>query len=156
MEIDQKQLRELMRALKQFDVQELEIEKNGERIYLRRGADPAQVAPLSFAPSMMPAPPPTPVVALSPALSERAADPNVVDITSPFVGTFYRSPSPDAAAFVDVGSEIRSGQVLCIVEAMKLMNEIEAEISGTLVEVVAANGRPVEFGEVLFRVRKSS
>ena len=76
-------------------------------------------------------------------------------ITSPFVGTFYRSPSPDAPAFVDVGTEIRPGQVLCIVEAMKLMNEIEAEIAGTIVEVAAENGKPVEYGDVLFRVKKA-
>jgi acetyl-CoA carboxylase biotin carboxyl carrier protein len=164
MEIDLKQLRELMRSLKQFDVTELEIEKDGERVYLRRGPDTSLVsaiapgvAPANFnMPSMMPPasgassgslPPPPPV--------PRVDDPNVVTITSPFVGTFYRSPSPDAASFVDVGSEIRSGTVLCIVEAMKLMNEIESEIAGTIVEVVSENGKPVEYGDVLFRVRKA-
>lgn len=163
MEIDLKQLRELMRSLKQFDVTELEIEKDGERVYLRRGPEggptiapslvtPAFAAPASFAPpSASPSIPPPPPV----ASESRVDDPNVVTITSPFVGTFYRSPSPDAAAFVDVGTEIRPGQVLCIVEAMKLMNEIEAEIGGTIVEVVGENGKPVEYGDVLFRVRKS-
>jgi acetyl-CoA carboxylase biotin carboxyl carrier protein len=78
-----------------------------------------------------------------------------VDVTSPFVGTFYRSPSPDAPSFVDVGSVVRPGQTLCIVEAMKLMNEIEAEVSGTIVEVFAQNGKSVEFGQKLFRVKKA-
>ncbi|AKF06163.1 acetyl-CoA carboxylase biotin carboxyl carrier protein [Sandaracinus amylolyticus] len=162
MEIDLKQLRELMRSLKQFDVSELEIEKDGERIYLRRGADTV------VAPSAVIAAPAAPVSSLPPALPVAAApgasaaaaasassDPNVVAITSPFVGTFYRSPSPDAAPFVDVGTEIRPGQVLCIVEAMKLMNEIESEISGTIVEVLGDNGKPVEYGDALFKVRKS-
>ena len=84
-----------------------------------------------------------------------ADDASIATITSPFVGTFYRAPSPQAPSFVDVGSEIRPGTVLCIVEAMKLMNEIEAEIAGTIVEVVAANGKPVEYGDPLFRVRKA-
>jgi acetyl-CoA carboxylase biotin carboxyl carrier protein len=165
MEIDLKQLRELMRSLRQFDVTELEIEKDGERIYLRRGAEPAAYTPVAAPPpgmpiaSMYPPPPPPPPHAEAPkaaaAPATSANDPSLTTITSPFVGTFYRSPSPDAPAFVDVGAEIRPGQVLCIVEAMKLMNEIEAEIAGTIVEVVAANGKPVEYGDPLFRVRKS-
>ncbi|MFO0714345.1 MAG: acetyl-CoA carboxylase biotin carboxyl carrier protein [Sandaracinus sp.] len=166
MEIDLKQLREIMRSLKQFDVTELEIEKDGERIYLRRGAETTLVAP-AIAPGIAPPtllagasvmPPPAPGAA-SPSVPPpppvpRVEDPNVVTITSPFVGTFYRAPSPDASPFVDAGSDIRVGQVLCIVEAMKLMNEIESEIAGTIVEVVGENGKPVEYGDVLFRVRK--
>ena len=76
-------------------------------------------------------------------------------MTSPFVGTFYRSPSPDAPAFCDVGSVVRPGQTLCIIEAMKLMNEIEAEMSGTVVEIYAQNGKSVEFGQKLFRIKKA-
>ena len=162
MEIDLKQLRELMRSLKQFDVTELEIEKDGERVYLRRGSDASLVAAISpgIAPanfnmaSMMPAASSSPSLPPPPPMP-RIDDLNVVTITSPFVGTFYRSPSPDAASFVEVGSEIRSGTVLCIVEAMKLMNEIESEIAGTIVEVVSESGKPVEYGDVLFRVRKA-
>jgi acetyl-CoA carboxylase biotin carboxyl carrier protein len=77
------------------------------------------------------------------------------DVTCPFVGTFYRAPSPDAPSFVEIGSVVRPGQTLCIVEAMKLMNEIEAEVSGTVVEVYAQNGKPVEFGQKLFRIKKA-
>jgi acetyl-CoA carboxylase biotin carboxyl carrier protein len=165
MEIDLKQLRELMRSLRQFDVTEVEIEKDGERIYLRRGPDAASYAAVAAPPptmvSLMPGalpPPPAPPAHGAPkaaAAPVPADDASVTTITSPFVGTFYRSPSPQAPAFVDVGSEIRPGTVLCIVEAMKLMNEIESEVAGTIVEIVAANGKPVEYGDALFRVRKS-
>ncbi len=161
MEIDLKQLRELMRSLKQFDVTELELEKEGERIYLRRGPDGAQptmvAAPMmaSIAPTTGSIPPPAPVPDVASSKAAPASDPSLTTITSPFVGTFYRSPSPDASPFVDVGSEIRVGQVLCIVEAMKLMNEIESEIGGVIVEVAVENGKPVEYGDVLFRVKKS-
>jgi acetyl-CoA carboxylase biotin carboxyl carrier protein len=163
MEIDLKQLRELMRSLRQFDVTEVEIEKDGERIYVRRGPEAgayaAHAAPpppmmMSMAPAPLPPPPPTPAGAPK-AAAPAKDDPSVTTITSPFVGTFYRSPSPSAPSFVDVGSEIRPGSVLCIVEAMKLMNEIESEIAGTIVEIVATNGKPVEYGDALFRVRKS-
>jgi acetyl-CoA carboxylase biotin carboxyl carrier protein len=164
MEIDLKQLRELMRSLRQFDVTEVEIEKDGERIYLRRGAEPVSYAAVAAPPppmaSMMPSgalPPPPAMPAKSAAAPATAAadDPSVTTITSPFVGTFYRAPGPNVSAFVDVGSEIRPGSVLCIVEAMKLMNEIESEIAGTIVEIVATNGKPVEYGDPLFRVRKA-
>jgi acetyl-CoA carboxylase biotin carboxyl carrier protein len=80
----------------------------------------------------------------------------LVDLTSPIVGTFYRQPSPGASSFVEVGDRVRKGQVLCIVEAMKLMNEIESEIDAEVVEILVANGQPVEFGEVLFRLRPMS
>ncbi len=162
MEIDLKQLRELMRSLRQFDVTEVEIEKDGERIYLRRGAEPVSYGAVAAPPPpgpgapAAPLPPPPPAPPKAAAASVAAADdPSIATITSPFVGTFYRAPSPQAPAFVDVGSEIRPGTVLCIVEAMKLMNEIEAEIAGTIVEIVATNGKPVEYGDALFRVRKA-
>ena len=80
---------------------------------------------------------------------------DVVDVTSPFVGTFYRAPTPDTPSFVEVGAVVRPGQTLCIAEAMKLMNEIEAEVSGTVIEVFAQNGKSVEFGQKLFRIKKA-
>ena len=128
---------------------------------MRRGAVSTLAPGVGVAaPATAAGPPPPPVahgVSAAPSTPAPAGsdDPNVVSITSPFVGTFYRSPSPDAAPFVDVGTEIRPGQVLCIVEAMKLMNEIESEIAGTIVEVLAQNGKPVEYGDALFKVRKS-
>ena len=82
-------------------------------------------------------------------------DANIVVITSPFVGTFYRSPTPTAAAFVELNVHVRAGQAICIVEAMKLMNEIECEVDGTVVEILAENGKPVEYGDKLFKIRRS-
>jgi acetyl-CoA carboxylase biotin carboxyl carrier protein len=156
MEIDLKQLRELMRAMKQLDVNELEIEAEGQRIYLRRGPDGQSAAPQYAAPPLT-LPPPHLGTMPPPAAEadESGEDASVTYITSPFVGTFYRAPSPDAPAFVDVGQKINRGQALCIVEAMKLMNEIESEISGTVLEVLVENGKPVEFGQRLFKVKTS-
>ena len=82
-------------------------------------------------------------------------DADSIDVTSPFVGTFYRAASPEAPSFVETGAVVRTGQTLCIVEAMKLMNEIEAEVSGTVTEIYVQNGKPIEFGQKLFRIKKS-
>jgi len=158
MDIDLKQLREIMRALKQFDIREIVLEKGDEKIKLVRESGQPASGQVSYAlPGYSMAPPPGAVAdaghAAAPAVV--ADDANVVFVTSPFVGTFYRTPSPDSASFVEVGSTIRPGQVLCIVEAMKLMNEIEAEIAGTILDALVENGKPVEYGDKLFRVRKS-
>ncbi len=159
MEIDIKQIRELMKAMKQLGVNELEIEGSGERVFMRRGKgvamSPTTVVQTGPA-SVMPPPPVAPVASTAPAPKKEVKDDaDIVFITSPFVGTFYRSPSPDAKAFVDVGATISAGSVLCIVEAMKLMNEIEAEIDGTIVEILVEDGKAVEFGDNLFKVKKS-
>lgn len=160
MDIDLKQLKELMRSLKQFDITELELEKDGERIKLCRSTSEAGTHTLSVAPSAFGFPqqvaaPQAPVSVPPAAKASAEDDASIVYISSPFVGTFYAAPSPDAAPFVQAGSEIKPGQVLCIVEAMKLMNEIEAEIGGTIVEILRENGKPVEFGDKLFKVKKS-
>jgi acetyl-CoA carboxylase biotin carboxyl carrier protein len=94
--------------------------------------------------------------AMAPPPAADAAAADLVEVRAPIVGTFYRSPSPEAPAFVDVGSHITRGQTLCIVEAMKVMNEIEAELDGEIVAVLCSNGQPVEYGEVLFRVRRTA
>jgi acetyl-CoA carboxylase biotin carboxyl carrier protein len=154
MDIDLKQLKELMRSLKQFDISELEIEKDGERIKLCRTLEGTSHVLSAGAPSIMPSVAPA-AVATSSVAPPAADDGSYFFITSPFVGTFYASKTPGAEPFVKVGSEIKPGQVLCIVEAMKLMNEIEAEAAGTVVEVLRENGKPVEFGELLFKVKKS-
>jgi acetyl-CoA carboxylase biotin carboxyl carrier protein len=154
MDIDLKQLKELMRSLKQFEISELEIEKNGERIKLCRAGE-VVAAPISYA-SVAPAAPSAAAPSLPPPAAAPAVDDaNVHYITSPFVGTFYPSPTPGAEPFVKVGSEVKPGQTLCIVEAMKLMNEIEADIAGTILEVLRENGKPVEYGDKLFKVKKS-
>jgi acetyl-CoA carboxylase biotin carboxyl carrier protein len=145
MKVDLEQLRELIRLLDEATLTEIEVEHDDDRIRVRR--DPAAIVtavPQSVAP----------VAAGSTAPGAEAAETeeDAIYVTSPFVGTFYRSPSPDGDAFVDVGDEIVVGQVLCIVEAMKLMNEIEAETAGTVVEVLVENGKPVEYGDRLFRI----
>lgn len=157
MDIDLKQIRELMRAMKQLDVNELEIEQKDERIFLRRGAsgDTVALQPALYgaAGSIPPPPmsvPPTPVA----APEEPKSDPDAVFITSPFVGTFYSRPRPNEPSFVGVGSTVAAGQTVCIVEAMKLFNEIEAEFGCIVEEFLVADQQPVEFGTKLFRVRR--
>ncbi|HEX2568816.1 MAG TPA: acetyl-CoA carboxylase biotin carboxyl carrier protein [Polyangia bacterium] len=157
--------RALASILREFDLSEIEVVRHGQRLRLRRQATLAgAVTALPAAPAALPPPipaaatPSAPVAqaAPAPAASAPATDDKAqptVYITSPFVGTFYRSPSPEASSFVEVGQRIKKGQVLCIIEAMKLMNEIEAEINGTVVAIMAENGQPVEYGEPLFQIR---
>ena len=151
MEIDLDQLRELMKALQEFDVDELKLERGDETIVMKRGVVAGTVMaapyPMAAGPATIAAPAPTPSASVTP-------EPEGDYITSPFVGTFYRSPKPESPAFVDAGQDFAAGQTLCIVEAMKLMNEIEAEFSGTVLEVLVENGKPVEYGDRLFRVEK--
>jgi len=155
MDIDLGQLKDLMRTLSQFDLSELEIEKNGERIKLTRHVSGGVAQVHGGAPplaAVVPAAPPSP--SLKPAVSED--DAHVHYITSPFVGTYYECPSPNSPAFVHIGSEIKPGDTLCIVEAMKLMNEIEADVAGTILEIYPVSGKPVEYGERLFKVKKKA
>lgn len=151
MNIDLNQLRALMEAMREFELDEMELENSEERIVLRRGSAsaPVAIAPaptyVTHAPSMVP---PAPSMAPAPAATADAAD--VVYVTSPFVGTFYRSSSPGGEPFVKPGSRVEVGQTLCIVEAMKLMNEIEADKAGVVKAILTENGQPVEFGQPLF------
>jgi acetyl-CoA carboxylase biotin carboxyl carrier protein len=150
-----KQLEGLLRVLEDRDISEFEFQDEKVRVHLKRGA-PVIAAPAAYAPlhAVGTSQPPGPTVPTEVG-SMKQAESNVAYVTSPFVGTFYRSPSPDAAPFVDVGSNIRAGQALCIVEAMKLMNEIEAEFAGTILECLVETGSPVEFGQRLFKVKKA-
>ncbi len=143
--MDIEKLKDIIALLSGTDVTSLEWKSAGESIAIHRlGPPQASGAPAANLPSTA-APAPLAVVP-PPAEARRLL------VTSPFVGTFYRSPSPDAPSFVEVGQAVRKGQVLCIVEAMKLMNEIEAEVDGRVAEILAQNGQPVEFGEPLFRL----
>jgi acetyl-CoA carboxylase biotin carboxyl carrier protein len=164
--IDLNFLQELIRTLDESGIDHIELERGGTRIRVSKSpvtsspAVPAEGAraPVASegagreapaAPSANPAAAPT----ASPVTDEvPAGNDGYLDITSPMVGTFYRSPSPDADAFAEVGSRISRGDPLCIIEAMKLMNELESEIEGIVREVCVANGEPVEYGQVLFRV----
>ena len=147
MEISLKQLKNLLKTLEEEGVSEFEYKD--EKYSLRVGFGRSLGAPTLGAPAFAPA-------GASGVVEAVAAkdDPGVVFVTSPFVGTFYRSPSPDSGPFVEIGHVVKPGQPLCIVEAMKLMNEIESEYAGTILEVLVENGTSVEFGQKLFKLKQ--
>jgi len=147
-------IRELAGIFQDHELDELEIETGETRMLLRRGDVP--VVTQAAAPVVAAAPAAAPAVAAAPAAAPvaAAADKPGDFITSPFVGTFYRSPRPDAPSFVEVGSKVQPGSTVCIVEAMKLFNEIEADFGCTIEEVLVEDGQPVEYGAKLFRVTK--
>jgi acetyl-CoA carboxylase biotin carboxyl carrier protein len=149
--MDVDKLKAILSALQGTEVTRLTWTDGTETLTLRLGHPPAPA--IHAAPTVAPQiqPPPAAAPAAAPAAPKAAAPDNTFTVNSPFVGTFYRSPSPETPAFVEVGSLVQKGQVLCIVEAMKLMNEIEAERPGRLVDVLIQNGSPVEYGEPLFR-----
>jgi acetyl-CoA carboxylase biotin carboxyl carrier protein len=149
----------LAEVLRRHELSEIEVEEGGVRIYVRRGGGEAMHAPAPLAVPVHAPLPPTSHAPSSggapsggPSLTD-TSDGNVAYVTSPFVGTFYRAPSPDMSPFVDVGTRIKKGQVICIVEAMKLMNEIESEIEGAIVQILVENGQAVEYGEPLFKIK---
>jgi len=163
--IDLEFVESLIRALDQSSLDSLELERGGTRIRLskspplhgtpetgsRSGSMAAHEGAAPPAPSAVPPPPASgPSPTEEEAQSEAPA--GLIEITSPMVGTFYRSPSPDAAPYVDVGARVGRGSVLCIIEAMKLMNELESEVEGTIARILVDNAQPVEYGQVLFLV----
>ncbi len=142
-------IKKIFRFIKNTDITEFQYEKDGEKIKIRRGG----LSPLPESPNTKPAAgPEVNKKSISDEDSSVADDYRLFTLTSPIVGTFYRSPSPDDPPFVEIGSEVRKGQVLCIIEAMKLMNEIESEVDGTVRRVLVENGQPVEYGEPLFLI----
>jgi acetyl-CoA carboxylase biotin carboxyl carrier protein len=158
MSLDLAKLSALFDLLAEKQIEEFEHEEGGVRVRVARNRGAAVVAGLSPAAHSVAAPalPMTGPGSAHPTPSGLAdAGGDYVDVTSPFVGSFYRAPSPDVPPFVDVGSVVRSGQTLCIIEAMKLMNEIESECAGTVTEIFAQNGKSVEYGQKLFRIKKA-
>jgi acetyl-CoA carboxylase biotin carboxyl carrier protein len=156
--LDHKELRELIEIISRSNFSTFELERKDFKLKLvkENGAPVVAAVPRQAAPAALPVvAPPDPGVA-STAAEGAAADDGLTEVPSPIVGTYYEAPSPGADPFVSVGDRVRKGQVLCIVEAMKLMNEIEAEIDAEVVEILASNGQPVEFGEVLFKIRPRS
>ena len=144
-----KEIREILELLKGSDVSEFELGRGDTVLKLRRG--PANV------PILPPPVPPGPAASARPAAETPAAvsvppKPTYKEIVSPIVGTFYRSPAPDAAPFVEVGSRVVKGQVLCIVEAMKIMNQIESDTTGTIAAIIVENAQPVAYGQALFHI----
>ncbi|MBU0982889.1 MAG: acetyl-CoA carboxylase biotin carboxyl carrier protein [candidate division Zixibacteria bacterium] len=153
-------IQKLIRLVEDSNIASLEVSRWGQKIKIQAkgeahsnghgsvvGAAPAVAAPVA---SAAPAPSsPAPVEAAAPSADTSS---NLVEIKSPMVGTFYAAPAPDADPYVSMNERITVGQVVCIVEAMKLMNEIESEVSGRVAEILAENGKPVEFGQVLYRI----
>ena len=161
--MNQKELKELIEFLIEKDVTEFELERGDVKVRIKRGAQPSAerdvhyvaVPPLTAAvePSPLPQPASPPPTAAPPAAAPAAGEQGLHTITSPIVGTFYEAPSPGSPPFVKPGDGVEVGQVLCIIEAMKLMNEIECDIAGEVVKRVVNNGQPVEYGQPLFEIR---
>lgn len=162
------EIRELIQVVCSSGIAELEVQRGENRVWIKRtagtmaadvpAAAPAAPAAVSVMPQVAVAPEGVTVAApqaAPPAGTPDLTDPTLQPVKSPIVGTFYESPAPGAEPFVRVGDVIQPGKVLCIIESMKLMNEIEAEISGTIVKRLVENGQPVEYGEVLFLVKPS-
>ena len=149
MQLPLEELQSLLKTLDEGGASEFEYEDDKIRVKVAMARGQVPIVTSSTAPpaagALIPAAAPSP----------RAEDPNVVFVTSPFVGTFYRAASPEADDFVAVNGTVKKGQTLCIIEAMKLMNEIEAEFAGTVVEVLVDSGKSVEFGQKLFKIRKT-
>jgi acetyl-CoA carboxylase biotin carboxyl carrier protein len=153
-----KEIKELIVAFSQYGINELEIERAGVRVRIRKDPHPAVVHPLPSISSH----PVIPVMAsahpiesgmLSPSGPPDAGDEDLIIVRAPIVGTFYRAPNPEADLFAKIGDSVEPGRVLCIIEAMKLMNEIEAEVSGEIAKIYVENAESVEFGQALFGIR---
>jgi acetyl-CoA carboxylase biotin carboxyl carrier protein len=161
--LDLKQIKLIVDLMKRSDLTEFEVEEEGFKIKIKRNSgEPAQVSgfsahPFPSAANELPRPAPAaplPTAAPAPLVGAAASDDTgFLYVKSPMVGTFYRSPSPDSPPFIDVNSKIEEKSVVCIIEAMKIMNEIQAEVKGTIVELLVENGQPVEYGQRLFRVK---
>ncbi len=152
------EIRELIQLLTDTGIAELEVQRGDNRVRVRRsfGSESQTYAPVTMQSSPAASIAPVAAAEHAPALAPAPtppADPKVLHVKSPIVGTFYESPSPDAAPFVRIGETVQPGKVLCIIESMKLMNEIEAEFAGVVESKLVTNGSPVEYGEALFAIR---
>ncbi|MDH7501689.1 MAG: acetyl-CoA carboxylase biotin carboxyl carrier protein [Verrucomicrobiota bacterium] len=154
--VDLKDIKAIIDLMRKNSICEFELEKEGFKIRLKRGPNgpnagaqaDEQVGPNAGIGHFPPSQPVQPMVQLPKPLQ-----PSEIDIKSPMIGTFYRAPSPEAEPYVDVGSEVNPDTVVCIIEAMKVMNEIRAEVHGVVTQVLVENGKPVEFGQPLFKIR---
>lgn len=154
--MDLKDIKAIIDLMRKNSICEFELEKEGFKIRLKRGPNgqnvgvqpEEQIGANAGIGQFPPSQPAQPVVQ-----PPRASQPSEIDIKSPMIGTFYRAPSPEAEPYVDVGSEVNPDTVVCIIEAMKVMNEIRAEVRGVVTQVLVENGKPVEFGQPLFKIR---
>lgn len=150
--MDVRKIKTLMELFEGSNIVEMEITEGEDKVRLVKGNGQAVAAPVQQAitiPPVINTPTPAPVPT-APAPAPESSTPTGTEVTSPMVGTFYRAPSPGADPFVEVGQDVKKGDTLCIIEAMKLLNEIEAETSGKIKAILVENGQPVEFGQALF------
>jgi acetyl-CoA carboxylase biotin carboxyl carrier protein len=150
------EIKELIQLVLESGVAELEVERGGNRVRIRRTVEPARqevILPASGPHGYVHTAPQASAAAPTPAAQAPAAESGLVLVKSPIVGTFYESPAPGSPPFVQAGDRVEPGQVLCIIESMKLMNEIEAESAGVIVARLVENGKPVEYGEDLYSIR---
>lgn len=152
--MDLRKLKTLIDLVQASGISEIEITEEGDHVKIVNRPAAAAAAPCAPEPVVYAAPAPAPATPAAqpaaPAPAVTASTPSGTQVTSPMVGTFYRAPSPGADPFVEVGTQVKKGDTLCIIEAMKLLNEIEAEVSGTVKEILVDNASPVEFGQPLF------
>lgn len=146
-----KEIKDMINLMNENNLTELEIEKEGVRIRLKKGVSGGYEKVMEISPHAAPAAHPEAM----PKASEEAKKTNTVEIKAPMVGTFYRAPSPEAPPYVNIGDMVDVGQVICIIEAMKLMNEIKSEVKGKVVDIQVENAEPVEFGQGLFVIEPS-
>jgi acetyl-CoA carboxylase biotin carboxyl carrier protein len=159
--LDLKQIKQLIDLMQRSDLTEFAVEEEGFKIKIARATNAASAAPLLVAAPVASAPlvaasapaPAAPAAAPAPA-APGADEVGYVFVKSPMVGTFYKAASPESKAFAEVGTRITETSVVCIIEAMKIMNEIQAEVKGTVVELLVENGQPVEYGQKLFKVKQ--
>lgn len=151
--MDLQEIRRIVELMNEHGLTQFDLTKKDFQLKLKKGSDVDELRGLlaSMPAPALQAPAPAALPAAAAAASPAVAD--GVEINSPMVGTFYQKPAPDAPSFVEVGSVVSVGQTVCIIEAMKVMNEIKAEVSGTVVAIVAQDGKPVQFGDVLFRIK---
>jgi acetyl-CoA carboxylase biotin carboxyl carrier protein len=161
--LDLKQIKQIIELMKRSELTEFAVEEEGFKLKIRRGANGLPIVTTGkgsnspFVPesnSTPPMPMPASIQSTLPGAPVVTEEPGTVYVKSPMVGTFYRSPSPESKPFVDIGSKIEDNSLVCIIEAMKIMNEIQAEISGTVVEMLVENGQPVEYGQRLFKLKQ--
>lgn len=151
--MEYKQIQELIKTINKSNISELSIEEKDFKITIKQEQTSAEPQYIMAAPSAMPiAAPAVPAAAPATPANPAAASTNQITVKSPMIGTFYRSAGPDKAPFINVGDEIKDGQVVCIIEAMKLFNEIESEVSGRIVKVLVDDASPVEYDQALFIV----
>jgi acetyl-CoA carboxylase biotin carboxyl carrier protein len=158
-----KEIRELIEFLKEQDIAEFELERGDVKVRIKRAAEPVAGTYITMPAAVAPVHPGIPSVAPAPESArpaEKAPEPapaeNLHLVKSPIVGTFYESPSPGSQPFVKPGDKVTLGQVLCIVEAMKLMNEIESDVAGEIVKMLVANNQPIEYGQPLYAIRPNA